>query len=373
VYLHSLRISDPHLGATLLKPIGFGRKPTHLTAEPPHPRLHFRLERIYRHGVRELVWPKLESPLSAHVIAEVAGGFCVVYGIMSLLACSLASRFVPGFVLFGFFSLAGYGVAARRRQALWSVYVFLLFATSFCFIALGPSFLSFCSVAAALPIIGAWKALDSRTCSPTKNSSRGTFYSLGLMLATVSAILTAAIGTVVFSWSYRFDDISMQPTILPSDCLLGLARPVAGAVNREEVWAMNVAVMYGTGIARVIGLPGDDIQIRVGKLVLNGVPVDEPYSRVFTDPVGDFPLPSEDYEESFRRYHVRAYGEQMNIRTVYRVPPSHYFVLNDNRRELWDSRLLGPVSRDQLVAKILFSRRPTNHLFSPPHPLYTSK
>jgi signal peptidase I len=96
------------------------------------------------------------------------------------------------------------------------------------------------------------------------------------------------------------------------------------------------------------------------------VPVDEPYAATFTDTVGDFPLPSEAYDDVLRWYHDNTYGEQMTTQTVYRVPAGHYFILNDNRKELWDSRLLGPISQDQLIAKLRLVWKPSYMLFALP-------
>jgi signal peptidase I len=367
IYVHRLRIADPVLGNTLSRPLSRAAISVPPKAKPLPPRLRFQLERMYRHGLLELLWPKLRSPLDAMVVAEAAGGLCGVYGLISLLSFWLHGRLITGVTLAGFFLLAGFGIPARRRKALLWVYAFLLIAACFSVIAFGPSFVSWCSVAAIIPLIGAWKALGSETRLPSVNQSDGALHSVALALATVAAIVTVAFGTVLFTSRIALDDVSMGPTVLPGDRLFGVGRPLAGAVNHTELWEVNTGT-YGT--ARVIGLPGDDIQIRVGKLIRNGVPVDEPYSDSFADALGDFPLPSEAYDGFLRGYHDRAYGDHMTVLSVYRVPADHYFLLNDHRKELWDSRLLGPISRDQLVAKLLVLWRPGHTLFNMPHLLW---
>ncbi|MFL6449828.1 MAG: S26 family signal peptidase [Bryobacteraceae bacterium] len=60
----------------------------------------------------------------------------------------------------------------------------------------------------------------------------------------------------------------------------------------------------------------------------------------------------------------------MTTRTVYRVPAGHYFILNDNRNDLWDSCLFGPISRDQLFAKLLLAWKPKEALLGWPNYLW---
>jgi signal peptidase I len=87
-------------------------------------------------------------------------------------------------------------------------------------------------------------------------------------------------------------------------------------------------------IKRVIGLPGDRLLIRNGELFINGRHVDEPYinQEPWTQnadwPPGE--SPSTD-------------GRALN--------PDEYFVMGDNRNHSSDSRLFGPVHRDQIQAR----------------------
>ena len=110
---------------------------------------------------------------------------------------------------------------------------------------------------------------------------------------------------------------------------------------------------------RVVGLPGDRVQIRNGVLVLNGKRVREPYCNPFSESLGDFPLPSKAYsDELLRVYHDAAYGDKLNAASEYVVPHDFYFVLNDRRKQLSDSRTMGPVRRDQFIAKLIIAYGP---------------
>ena len=76
-------------------------------------------------------------------------------------------------------------------------------------------------------------------------------------------------------------------------------------------------------IKRVVGLPGDLLEIRSGVVYINGKPLAEPYRD-------DPPNPSEN-------------------RGPWRVPPNEYFVMGDNRENSYDSRYWGFVPRANIV------------------------
>ena len=92
----------------------------------------------------------------------------------------------------------------------------------------------------------------------------------------------------------------------------------------------------------MVGLPGDRIQVKSGKLIRNGQDVDEPYREVpYRISYGDFPSKSKDVPYDFRWRHESAYGASLKTNEPYVVPKDAYFVLNDDRNELLDSRVCG--------------------------------
>jgi signal peptidase I len=90
-------------------------------------------------------------------------------------------------------------------------------------------------------------------------------------------------------------------------------------------------------IKRIIGLPGETVELRNKKVYINGQPIDEPYVH-FLSP------PSSDYQE-VTSYDVRErYGPVT-------VPPNQYFVMGDNRDNSQDSRYWGFLPRGYIKGR----------------------
>jgi signal peptidase I len=81
----------------------------------------------------------------------------------------------------------------------------------------------------------------------------------------------------------------------------------------------------GVFVKRLIGLPGDELEIRDGQLYVNGEPNPEPY--VFGGEVGE------------------------NFGPV-TVPEDEYFMMGDNRLQSCDSREWGAVPRENLIGPV---------------------
>ena len=85
-------------------------------------------------------------------------------------------------------------------------------------------------------------------------------------------------------------------------------------------------------IKRVVGLPGDTLKIRQGKVSINGEPLEEPY--VENDPC------------------IPGYPKTCSFGPL-KVPEDHYFMMGDNRTHSTDSRFFGPVPEEDLIGELL--------------------
>ncbi len=178
-------------------------------------------------------------------------------------------------------------------------------------------------------------------------------------------IETAILGLIVFLLAreavqnFQVDGRSMQPTLESSELVL---------VNKIGYWEVDLgpfdALLPGrsngdfliTGphrgsviifsppyrsahdfVKRVIGLPGDNVEVSGGRVFVNG-----------------FELSEHDYTFAPPNYQ---WGPAV-------IPPEHYFVLGDNRNNSQDSHAFGPIHEDQIVGEVLFRWFPFNRISS---------
>jgi signal peptidase I len=102
-------------------------------------------------------------------------------------------------------------------------------------------------------------------------------------------------------------------------------------------------------IKRVIGLPGDTIQVTDGQLLINGVQVPRADDGTYTDTSSGGPVVEREYSESLPggKTHLilKATDDGFaNNTPLYTVPPGDLFMMGDNRDNSEDSRFMdGPV------------------------------
>lgn len=113
-------------------------------------------------------------------------------------------------------------------------------------------------------------------------------------------------------------------------------------------------------IKRVIGLPGDKIQMINGELHINGQAIAKNYQQDFVDDnLEKIPEYEEILPEGRKIAVLDQYDSPQDNTDVYTVPQGYYFMMGDNRDNSEDSRFLskvGYVPEENLVgkAKIIF-------------------
>ena len=132
-------------------------------------------------------------------------------------------------------------------------------------------------------------------------------------------MLSVLIAMLIILFLYRpvkVEGTSMMPSLYDQERLFinQFSYKFGGDIHRGDTVVFwfpgDTSKSY---IKRVIGIPGDQVAIKNGTVILNGHPLDEPY------------VPED-------------YRDQMSL-PLQRVPPNSYFVLGDHRISSSDSRM----------------------------------
>jgi signal peptidase I len=121
---------------------------------------------------------------------------------------------------------------------------------------------------------------------------------------------------------------SMEPSFFTGDHVITdraifklLEKP-----QRDDVVILNEPDNNEVLIKRVIGLPGDIVQVQGNTVFVNNKPLDEPFIKYKTD-----------------------YQLEAEV-----VPSGEYFVMGDNRSNSLDSHIFGFVPANNIISKVLF-------------------
>lgn len=165
---------------------------------------------------------------------------------------------------------------------------------------------------------------------------------IGAILILLSPVLLIAVITFafrVFRLVWRMGDSGMQPTLHSDDSV------IFAPITRKKLkryWAVAFLPENRKGgmknrrggilLRRVIGLPGETVQIKDGYVYING-------ERLSGDGYGKIDKP----------------GIAKNAITL---GVDEYFLLGDNRNNFRDSRKYGPIRRDRIGRQMLIHVSP---------------
>ena len=211
-----------------------------------------------------------------------------------------------------------------------------------------------------------------------------------------SAVLLASVVMYLFVQAFKIPSSSMERTFLVGDHLFvnkfiyGFRIPYTHKkilkftkVKRGDIIVFQFpstdprefqcgGSQYGKDfIKRVVGVPGDTIEVRDGVLYLNGVKsAPEPYAQYLAQyryPKGTGNISPEEYQ---KEWEARVLGQRYTdfIRDNFgpvTVPAGYYMAMGDNRDRSCDSRYWGPVPENLIKGKAWFTYWPPSRVGFP--------
>ena len=174
-----------------------------------------------------------------------------------------------------------------------------------------------------------------------------------------SMIPTLLVGDYLFvsKYSYGYSRYSFPLAAVPFEGRLFADEPERGDVAVFRL-PSNTSVDY---IKRVVGLPGDKIQLKRGQLYINGDLLPRRVVGTKTQTSGSRALTVTSYEETMpngKSYIIQELSDndRMDNTGIYEVPEGHYFMMGDNRDQSKDSRFLdvGMIPHENLIGRAEF-------------------
>ena len=156
---------------------------------------------------------------------------------------------------------------------------------------------------------------------------------------------------------YRVEGASMETTVMPDEyVLIDKLTPRWAAYARGDIVVLhppsNFSGLDDTPfIKRVIGLPGDRIELKDGKVYVNGTVLDEPY--IYAS--GGIRQPTNPTKAAASEW---------------LVPAGDLFVMGDHRQASADSRMFGPIEISQVIGRAWLRYWPVDSFGILPAPTY---
>lgn len=149
----------------------------------------------------------------------------------------------------------------------------------------------------------------------------------------IAAVITAFI-FIFIGRPFWIPSESMQPTLNPHDRVIAVKLGYFfQAPRRGDIVCFYYPVdPKQVFVKRLIGLPGDTVEVRNGLAIVNGVPLNEPYVKFPGGP---------------------DWGPK-------KVPEGQYFMLGDNRANSGDSRFWGFLPRKNFIGRAMLRFWPLN-------------
>ncbi|OGS13823.1 MAG: signal peptidase I [Elusimicrobia bacterium RIFOXYA2_FULL_58_8] len=210
-----------------------------------------------------------------------------------------------------------------------------------------------------------------------------------------SAVLLASVVMYLFVQAFKIPSGSMEKTFLVGDHLFvnkmiyGVRIPYTAKkivklfkVERGDIVVFQFpssdpgefqcgGSQYGKDfIKRVVGMPGDKVELKDGNLYVNGARPEEPYTQ-HVDQLRYPRASNKPVAAEYQKYwETRMLGKMYSdyIRDNFgpvQVPPGSYMVMGDNRDRSCDSRYWGPVPENLIKGRAWFTYWPPGRIGFP--------
>lgn len=294
-----------------------------------------------------------QAPAAAVRTVFAWGALPNILGLVIVLSIAAGWRIFAGSASAGPWSLAILGDYVSVVCGLWSIVLTMLMLSR-------------------VERFGFWRTITAYTAGALLPSAAltlivRTFLFQPFSMPAGSMIPTLLVGDKFFASKYAYGYTHYS---LPFSPPLFSGRIFGSDPARGDVIVFRLPKDTSTNyVKRVLGLPGDRIQMKEGELYINGAPIKRERVNDFeeSDACGGGPPKVKRWRETLpggKSYETldcvdRGYYDNTNVITV---PEGHLFVLGDNRDNSTDSRVLSAVGYIPLknvigrVGMIFFSR-----------------
>lgn len=124
----------------------------------------------------------------------------------------------------------------------------------------------------------------------------------------------------------------MEPTILQGS-QVKIIRETDGQIRRFDIVIVKIPVLETKTVLRVVGLPGETLQVSPDGFYIDGNPIDYPDTIVYSG-ISEMPL---------------FYGTEEPVE----IPENRFYVVGDNMPIARDSRTFGLISEDRILGRIV--------------------
>lgn len=276
-------------------------------------------------------------PLAVHLLFLGASVFLLVRGIVSIVASRPARAMALTFVVPGL----GHIYGREPKRALVITLVGLILIGGFRVSGMVMAFPGLLAALLLSLIFQLWVSRDAFVIVRRHEGLAPKAYNRWSLCALALALLAIYLGPQILGLrAFKTPSGNMEPVILPGDHLFAdmaryrFTRPARGDLVIFNSPEKPEALQMG----RVMGLEGEDFEIRNKKVYVDSRPLSDPWGQHSDTSV----------------FMPGSLSTERDQRAPGKIPAGTVFVLGDNRDGSYDSRFFGPVPLSMIRGRPLF-------------------